>query len=77
MDVIKIFSVEETNMAEDLSDLSKNMKLMRTPDVSLLDLDDITLEVFMGKSKDCKSKKAQKGECCCEEHCLLSMPHSA
>ena len=43
MDVIKIFSVEETNLAEDLADLRKMMKHMRTPEVRLLDLDDIML----------------------------------
>jgi hypothetical protein len=64
---IKIFSVEETNLEKDLADLSKKMKLMRTPDVSLLDLDDTTAQVFMAKPKGCKSKKAQKGDCCCEE----------
>ena len=42
---IKIFSVEETNLVEDLANLSKKMKHMRTPQLSLLDLDDITAQV--------------------------------
>ena len=33
--LIKIFSIEETNLAEDLAELSKKMKFMRTPDDSL------------------------------------------
>jgi hypothetical protein len=40
--LIKIFSGEETNLALDLADLSKKMKLLRTPDVSLLDVDNLT-----------------------------------
>jgi hypothetical protein len=67
--LIKIFSVEETNLAEDFADLSKEMKLIWTLDVSLLDLDYITVQVFTAKPRSYKSKKAQKGERCCEEHC--------
>ena len=55
--LIKIFSVEETNLAEDLADLSKKMKLMITLDVSLLDLDDLTAQVFMAKPGSCKNKR--------------------
>jgi hypothetical protein len=74
--LIKISSVEETNLAEDLPELSKKMKHTRTPDVSSLDLDDITAQVFTAKPRSCKSKKAQQGDCCCEEYCLLTMHHS-
>jgi hypothetical protein len=52
--------VEETNLAEDLADLSKKMRHMRTPEVSLLDLDDITAQVFTAKPEGCKSKRAQQ-----------------
>ena len=75
--LIKIFSIEETNIAEDLADLSKKMKLLRTPDVSLVDVDSLTAQVFMAKPRSCKNKRTQKGECCCEQHCLLVMHHSA
>jgi hypothetical protein len=69
--------LEETNLAEDFADLIKKMKLMRTPDVSQLDLDDITAQVFMARPGSCTNKRTQKGECCCEQHCLLTMHHSA
>jgi hypothetical protein len=31
----------------------------------------------MAKPKSCKNKITQRGECCCEQHCLLMMHHSA
>ena len=58
--LIKIFSVEETNLAEDLADLSKKMKLLRTPDVSLVDVDSLSTQVFMAKPRSCKNKRTQK-----------------
>ena len=75
--LIKIFSIEEPNFAEDLAELSKKMKFMRTPDDSLLDLDDITAQIFTARPEGCKSKRAQQGECCCQEHCNLAIHHSA
>jgi hypothetical protein len=71
--LIKIFSMEETNLTEDLAELSKKMKFMKTPDNSLVDLDDITAQVFIAKPEGCKSKRALQGECCCKEHCTLAM----
>ena len=53
------------------------MKLLRTPDVSLVDVDSLTAQLFMAKPRKCKNKRTQKGECCCEQHCLLMMHHSA
>jgi hypothetical protein len=70
--LIKTFSVEETNLVEDLPDLSKKIKHTRTPDVSLLDLYDIIAQDFTAKPRSCNSKKAQLGDCCCEKHCLLT-----
>ena len=53
------------------------MKFMRTPDDSLVDLDGIAAQVFITKPEGCKSKRAQQGECCCKEHCNLTMHYSA
>ena len=44
--------------------------------MSLLDVDDLTAQVFMAKPRSCKNKRTQKGECCCEQQCLLMMHHS-
>ena len=63
--LIKIFSIEETNLAEDLAELSKKMKFIKTPGASLVDLDDITAKVFTAKPEGCKSKRAQQGKCSC------------
>jgi hypothetical protein len=73
--LIKIFSVEETNLAEELADLSKMMKLLRRPYVNLLDADNLTAQVFMAKPRSCKNKRTKKGECCCKQHCLRMMHH--
>ena len=51
--LIKIFSMEETNLAEDLAELSKKMKFMRKPDFSLLDLDDITTQISTARPEGC------------------------
>ena len=58
--LIKILSVKKTNLAEDLAELSKKMKLLRTPDVSLVDVDSLTAQVFMAKPRSCKKKRTQK-----------------
>ena len=69
--------MEETNLAEDLADLSKKMKLLRTPDVNLVDVDSLRAQVFIAKPRKCKNKGTHQGECCCEQHCCLAMHHSA
>ena len=61
------FDDEETNLAEDLAELSKKMNFMKTPDDSLVDLDDITAQVFTAKPECCKSKRAQQGKCCSKD----------
>jgi hypothetical protein len=74
LSTVKVASVKTTNLAEDLG---KKMKLLRTPDMNLVDLDGLTAQVFMAKPRSCKNKRTQKGEWCCEQHCLLVMHHSA
>ena len=69
--LIKIFSVKKSHLTEDLAELGNKMKLPRAPDVSLVDVENLTAQVCMAKPKSCKNKRTQKGECCCEQHCLL------
>ena len=73
----QIFSIEETNLAEELAELSKKMKVMRKSDDSLLDLDDINAQIFTARPEGCKSKRALYGECCCQEYCNLAKHFSA
>ena len=74
--LIKIFSIEETCLDEDLAELSRKMKIMRKQDESLLDNDDITAQISTARPVGCKSKRALQGECCCQEHCKLTMHFS-
>ena len=70
----KVASVKTTTPAEDLG---MKMKLPKTPEMTLEDMDGLTAQVFMTKPGSCKNKRAQRGECWCEQHCLLAMHHSA
>ena len=45
--------------------------------MSHVDVDSLTTQVFMAKPRSCKNKRTQNGECCCAQHCLLKMHHSA
>ena len=37
-----------------------------------MDVDDINAQVVYPKPENCESKRAQQGECCCQEHCNLT-----
>ena len=71
--LIKIFSIEETSLAEDLAELSRKMKIMRKSDDSLLDIDDITAQISTARPVGCKTKRTLQGECCCQKHCIMGM----
>ena len=80
--LIKIFSIEEDSLADDLAELGKKFEHSKKAENSLLDVDDITAQVMDPrpegrrcgpKPEDCETKRAQQGECCCQEHCNLTM----
>ena len=79
--LIKIFSIEEDSLADDLAELGKKFEHFKKAKNSLLDVDDITAQVMDPrpenrrsgpKPENCKTKKAKQGECCCQEHCNLT-----
>ena len=43
--LIKIFSIEETNLAEDQAEMSKKMKIMRKQDEGLFDIYGISVQI--------------------------------
>jgi hypothetical protein len=60
--LIKNLSVKKTNLAEDLADLSKKMKLLRTSDVTLVDVDSLTAHSAQTKMEICEKDAAELGE---------------
>ena len=81
--LIKIFSVEDGSLAEDLAEIAKKYEPFKQAEDSLEDGDDITAQVVEKprpggrragpKPQDCVTKKTQQGECCCQEHCNLTV----
>ncbi len=80
--LVKIFSIEEDSLADDLAELGKKFEHFKKAGNSLLDVDDITAQVMDPrpegrrcgpKPEKCETRRSQQGECCCQEHCNLTM----
>jgi hypothetical protein len=66
--LIKIFSIEETSLAEDMAELSRKMT-----DAAA----NITVQVSTSRPEECEGRRYAQGECCCQDHCKLSEHHTA
>ena len=67
--IVKIFSIEDASLAEDMAEFEQKMKKM--PD-SFIDADELAGMVNIVAPKNCKLKKSKLDTCCCEMHCKLS-----
>ena len=70
--LIKIFSIEDDCLADDLAELAKKYEHFKRAEDILVDVDDATAQVVYSKPENCESKKKQQAECCCQEHCNLT-----
>jgi hypothetical protein len=79
--LVKIFSIEEDSLADDLAELSKKFQADKETENDLVDLDAIAAEVMDPRPEGrragpkpewCKAKNKMQGECCCQEHCNLT-----
>jgi hypothetical protein len=68
--LIKIFSIEETSLAEDMAELGRRMKLT---DAAA----NITVQVSASRPEKCEGRRYAQGECCCQDHCKWSEHHTA
>ena len=74
--LVKIFSIEEDSLADNLAELSKKFQAFKETENNLVDVDAIAAKVMDSmpegrragtKPEWCKAKNKMQGECCCLE----------
>jgi len=71
--IVKIFSVEDASLAEDMAEFTQKMKKMPG---NFIDADELASTVNIVAPRNCKLKKSKLDTCCCEMHCQLSFHHN-
>jgi hypothetical protein len=68
--LIKIFSIEETSLVEDMAELKRKMELTEAAA-------NITVQVLTSGLEKCEGRRYAQGECCCQDHCKLNEHYTA
>ena len=65
--IVKIFSLEDSNLEHDLAEFRKKMQHMPA---GFIDDDQLNACVNVSVSEHCSLRNSQLGPCCCQEHCV-------
>ena len=64
--MVKISSLEDANLEQDLAELKKKMEHMHA---DFIDTDQLAGLANLVAPEECKLRRSQLGQCCCQEHC--------
>ena len=64
--IVKIFSLENSNLEQHIAELRKKMQKMPT---SFIDDDQLIPRVNLADPEYCSLKNSKRGKCCCQLHC--------